>query len=29
MAQAAIKNGQAKAKLDEFIATTKNLATSS
>jgi anthranilate phosphoribosyltransferase len=29
MAQAVIKNGQAKAKLDEFIATTKNLATSS
>jgi anthranilate phosphoribosyltransferase len=29
MAQAAIKNGQAKAKLDEFIATTQNLATSS
>jgi anthranilate phosphoribosyltransferase len=28
MAQAAIKNGQAKAKLDEFIATTQNLATS-
>lgn len=27
MAQAAIKNGQAKAKLDEFIATTQNLAT--
>lgn len=29
MAQAAIKNGQAKAKLDEFIATTQRLATSS
>jgi anthranilate phosphoribosyltransferase len=29
MAQAAIKNGQARAKLDEFIATTQNLATSS
>ena len=29
MAQAAIKNGKAKAKLDEFIATTQNLATSS
>jgi anthranilate phosphoribosyltransferase len=28
MAQAAIKNGQAKVKLDEFITTTQNLATS-